>query len=84
MHIGAVGVDSSHLPEFTKRINTLHDEGKTSCRVTHVFDPGEHDLPNAPKWLEATKGQGPAQAAQQSYFQKSMLDQVKHGMIPQL
>src|SRR5438552_1119268 len=55
MRIGAIGVDSSHLPEFSKRIKELHDAGKTRCRVTHVFDPGGHDLPNAPKWLADTK-----------------------------
>jgi predicted dehydrogenase len=54
MRIGAIGVDSSHLPEFTKRINTLQQEAKTHCRVTHVFDPGGHDLADAPKWLETT------------------------------
>src|SRR4051812_38136357 len=52
--LGAIGVDSSHLPEFTKRIKALHDGGQTRCRVTHVFDPGGHDLPDAPKWLATT------------------------------
>src|SRR3954469_972865 len=52
--LGAVGVDSLHLPEFTKRIAAMHDAGQTRCRVTHVFDPGRHDLPDAPKWLATT------------------------------
>src|SRR5256714_10638006 len=57
IRLGAIGVDSSHLPEFTKRIKALHDEGKTRCRVTHVFDPGGHDLPDAPKWLQTTNSE---------------------------
>lgn len=61
MKIGAIGIDSSHLPEFTKRIKALNEEGQTRCRVTHVFDPGGHDLPNAPKWLATTKEMGVAQ-----------------------
>lgn len=43
MNIGAIGIDSSHLPEFTRRIKELHDAGKTPCRVTHFFDPGNHE-----------------------------------------
>jgi predicted dehydrogenase len=54
LRLGAVGVDSSHLPEFTKRIQAMHDDGRTRCRVTHVFDPGGPDLPDAPKWLATT------------------------------
>ena len=61
MRIGTIGVDSSHLPEFTKRIKALHDEGKTPCKVTHVFDPGGHDLPKAPLWLEEATQMGVAQ-----------------------
>jgi virulence factor len=61
MRIGAIGIDSSHLPEFTKRIKALNDEGKTPCKVTHLFDPGGHDLPNAPKWLATTKEMGVTQ-----------------------
>lgn len=57
MRLGAIGADSSHLPEFSKRIKALHEEGQTRCRVTHVFDPGGHDLAEAPKWLEKTKAE---------------------------
>ena len=60
MRIGAIGVDSSHLPEFTRRIKALNEEAKTTCKVTHVFDPGGHDLPKACEWLEATKAMGVA------------------------
>jgi predicted dehydrogenase len=43
MRIGAIGIDSSHLPEFTKRIKGLNAEGKTPCQVTHFWDPGHHE-----------------------------------------
>lgn len=43
MRLGVIGVDSSHLPEFSKRIKALNDEGKTSCLVTHFWDPGRHE-----------------------------------------
>ncbi len=43
MRIGAIGVDSSHLPEFTKRIKAMNSEGKTRCLVTHFWDPGRHE-----------------------------------------
>ena len=43
MRIGAIGIDSSHLPEFTKRMKGMHAEGKTKCQVTHFWDPGQHE-----------------------------------------
>lgn len=43
MRIGAIGIDSSHLPEFTKRIRGMHAEGQTKCQVTHFWDPGRHE-----------------------------------------
>jgi predicted dehydrogenase len=43
MRIGIIGIDSSHTPEFTKRISALHKEGKTPCRVTCFWDPGRHE-----------------------------------------
>lgn len=55
MRIGAIGIDSSHLPEFTKRIKGLHTEGKTKCQVTHFWDPGTHE------WQHP---EGPARSAQ--------------------
>lgn len=61
--IGAIGVDSSHLPEFTRRIKAMHEASQTRCRVTHVFDRGGHDLPDAPKWLAAAKEMGVTQVA---------------------
>src|SRR3989440_12699989 len=61
MRIGAIGIDSSHLPEFTRRIKALNDEGASTCRVTHLFDPGGHDLPKASEWLATAKDLGVAQ-----------------------
>lgn len=43
MRLGVIGVDSSHLPEFSKRIKALNSEGKTPCLVTHFWDPGRHE-----------------------------------------
>jgi predicted dehydrogenase len=47
MRIGAIGIDSSHLPEFSRRIKTLHDAGETACRVTKFWTDGRHDWPVA-------------------------------------
>jgi predicted dehydrogenase len=71
MRIGAIGIDSSHTPVFTNRINTLHKEGKTKCQVTHFWDPGTHEWqhPDGPvqsakdvaKWREDTIKDGAKQ-----------------------
>jgi predicted dehydrogenase len=58
IRLGAIGVDSSHLPEFTKRINSLNDSGQTRCRVTAMWDPGDHDHPKAVEWLRQTQEMG--------------------------
>lgn len=55
MRIGAIGIDSSHLPVFTQRIKDLHAAGKTKCQVTHFWDPGHHE------WQHP---EGPARSAQ--------------------
>lgn len=47
MRIGAIGIDSSHLPAFAARINTLNDAGKTRCRVTSFWNPGVDLRPHA-------------------------------------
>lgn len=47
MKIGAIGIDSSHLPEFTRRIKEMNDAGTTPCRVTHFVDAGNHGWPVA-------------------------------------
>jgi len=43
MRIGAIGIDSSHTPVFTNRINAMHKEGKTACKVAAFWDPGRHE-----------------------------------------
>ena len=64
MRIGIIGCDSSHTPVFTNRVNTMHKEGKTPCKVTCFWDPGNHEWqhPDGPmqsekdvsKWREDT------------------------------
>ncbi len=68
MRIGAIGIDSSHTPVFTNRINSLYKEGKTPCRVTHFWDPGRHEwqhpagaeqsAKDVAKWREDTIKEG--------------------------
>lgn len=58
MKLGAIGVDSSHLPEFTRRIKALSEAGQTRCRVTALWDPGQHDLPKAPEWKKQAEEMG--------------------------
>ena len=63
--LGAIGVDSSHLPEFTKRINALNESGETSCRVTRLWTDGRHNLPEerARKWQGMAEEMGVRPAA---------------------
>jgi predicted dehydrogenase len=68
MRIGAIGIDSSHTPVFTNRINTLFKEGKTKCQVTHFWDPGTH------QWQHPD---GPAQSAKD--VAKWREDAIKEG-----
>ena len=60
IHLGATGIDSSHLPEFSRRINTLNNQGKTRCRMTAFHDPGDHQLPAADvaRWRAQTLAMG--------------------------
>ncbi len=68
MRIGAIGIDSSHTPVFTNRINTMFKEGKTKCQVVAFWDPGRHEWqhPAGPeqsakdvaKWREDTIKEG--------------------------
>ncbi|TVR99764.1 MAG: gfo/Idh/MocA family oxidoreductase [Phycisphaerales bacterium] len=66
MKLGAIGIDSSHLPEFSRRIKELHDKGETPCLVTSFYDPGDHDWPNpddVAKWRSTTLELGAKQVA---------------------
>lgn len=58
--LGAVGVDSSHLPAFTRRIHDRHAAGLTPCRVTAFWTDGQHDMPAADvqKWVADTESLG--------------------------
>ncbi len=58
--LGAIGVDSSHLPEFTRRIAHRHAQGLTDCRVTGFWTDGEHDMPETEvrKWIADTERLG--------------------------
>jgi len=58
--LGAIGVDSSHLPEFTKRIKALSEAGHTRCRVTRLWTDGRHDLraEQARKWQASAEEMG--------------------------
>jgi len=71
MRLGIIGIDSSHTPVFTNRINAMNKEGKTPCRVTQFWDPGRHEWkhPAGPeqsakdvaKWREDTVKEGAKQ-----------------------
>lgn len=47
MKLGAIGADSSHLPEFSRRISERHAAGATPCIVDAFWTDGKHDWPNA-------------------------------------
>ena len=52
IRLGVIGIDSSHLPEFTRRIHEMRDAGKARCTVAHYWTDGRHDMPEADveKW----------------------------------
>src|SRR5204863_4804622 len=56
--------DSSHLPEFTKRINALHAAAQTPCVVTSFWSGHGHDMPadDVAKWKMATQQLGAHEA----------------------
>lgn len=60
LRLGCVGIDSSHLPEFARRILALHAQGKTRCKVTAFFDPGNHQMPaeQVARWRADTLAMG--------------------------
>lgn len=65
IRLGCIGIDSSHLPEFTKRIKALNEAGQTPCRVTQFWTDGKHDWPNPDdikKWKTDTLGMGVTEA----------------------
>ena len=60
LRLGVIGADSSHVPEFTRRLNLLNDNGTSRCRVTAFYDPGDHALPplDVAAWRNSTLGMG--------------------------
>ncbi|MGP1273542.1 MAG: Gfo/Idh/MocA family protein [Phycisphaerales bacterium] len=59
--IGAIGVDTSHLPEFTRRLAEMNDAGTFGGRVTSVLDVGEHGWPDPEQvssWIETASSFG--------------------------
>jgi len=65
IRLGCIGIDSSHLPEFTKRIKALNEAGATACKVTQFWTDGKHDWPSAAdieKWKTDTLAMGVTEA----------------------
>jgi predicted dehydrogenase len=60
IRLGCLGTDSSHLIEFSRRINAMNDAGTSRCRVTSFWTDGKHDMPAADvaKWESATSDLG--------------------------
>lgn len=87
MNIGAIGIDSSHLPEFTRRIKELNDAGGTACRVAHFYDPGNHDWqhPDGPeqsrKDVESWKARALELGATEAGSMDELLDRVDGVMV---
>lgn len=79
LHLGVIGIDSSHLPAFTERIHDLHDAGETRCRVTHLWTDGDHDMPAAEveKWRQQAFEMGVEEAGDLH----AMLDRVDGVMV---
>jgi predicted dehydrogenase len=79
LRLGAIGVDSSHLPEFTKRIAELNRRGETRCRVTAFWRASEQDMPveQVDAWVAEARSQG----AEPVDDLETMLDQVDGVMV---
>jgi predicted dehydrogenase len=77
--LGVIGTDTSHLPEFTKRINALSDAGETRCRVTRLWTDGQHGMraEQAHKWQASAVEMGvrPASSIEE------LLDDVNGVMV---
>lgn len=79
LQIAAVGIDSSHLPEFVKRIKKLRGEGQTRCRVTQMWTDGVHGMPagEVEKWRLQAEAEGVVMADSMD----TMLDAVDGVMV---
>lgn len=61
MRLVAIGADSSHLPEFSRRINALNDAGQTRCRMTRFLALPDPDWPvraDVEKWIAQARELG--------------------------
>jgi predicted dehydrogenase len=87
MKIGAIGIDSSHLPEFTRRMKEMNQAGTTGCVVTHFFDPGKHEWqhPDGPeqsrKDVESWRARALELGAEQVATMEDLLDSVDGVMV---
>ncbi len=74
LSLGVVGLDSSHVPEFSKRISGRQAAGLSRCRVTRYWTDGRHDMPasEVDKWRATTEQLGVQPAASM----EAMLDAV--------
>lgn len=80
MRIGAIGIDSSHLPEFSRRIKALHDAGETPCRVTHFWTDGRHDWP-VPEDVEKWRAQAVDLGVEPAASMEALLEAVDGVMV---
>lgn len=61
IRIGAIGVDTSHLPEFPRRLAEMNEAGTFDGRVTSVLDVGDHGWPDPEQvsaWIETSSALG--------------------------
>ena len=79
LQIAAIGIDSSHLPEFVKRIRKLRQDGKTRCRVTQMWTDGVHGL--AADQVEKWRLQAEAEGVVMTESMDAMLDAADGVMV---
>ena len=77
--LGVVGIDSSHFPEFTRRIYALHRQADTPCGVTHYWSDGRHQMraDDVAKWRSDAEALGVRPAASHA----AMLDEVEGVLV---
>lgn len=77
--LGVIGIDSSHLAEFSRRINRLHRAGKARVQVTQCWTDGAHNMPadQVEQWRKQAEADGviPADGLEQ------MLDAIDGVMV---
>ena len=58
--LGAIGVDSSHLPAFAQRLAQRQEEGGSRCRLTGFWTDGHHDMPadEVQRWVAEAEAVG--------------------------